>query len=65
VKGLTWFYQESIIYDFLPWRWSIPCTWNRIIKNIFLDWVGVGFSMFQDHSCQEYIKDIQLNLTNS
>ena len=52
VKGLCWLHEDQIKKEILVWRFY------RFCKNTFLDWFGYGYNPLLDHSCLEYIDDL-------
>ena len=55
VKGLHWLNKDKIIKEMIPWRFY------RFIKNLFLSFFNLGgYNTLNDHSCDEYIKDLEI-----
>jgi len=52
VKGLRWLNEDIIQHEITAWRFY------RFIKNSVLDIFGYGYNALNDHSCNNYIKDI-------
>lgn len=52
VKGLRWLHEDQIKKEIMVWRFY------RFCKNTLLDWFGYGYNPLQDHSCLEYIHDL-------
>ena len=54
VKGCIWLYDDQVKNEINVWR-----GW-RFIKNYILSFFGYGYDSSKDHSCSEYIKDLDI-----
>ena len=52
VNGCKWLYQDQLLNETKGWRF-----W-RFFKNTFLSLFGFGYNALEDHSCENYIEDI-------
>lgn len=52
VNGCKWLYQDQLLNETVGWRF-----W-RFFKNTFLSLFGYGYNALEDHSCENYIEDI-------
>ena len=52
VPGCIWLYQDQVMNEITAWR-----GW-RFFKNYFLSFVGYGYDAVKDHSCEEYLRDL-------
>ena len=53
VKGLRWLNQDIIQKEIKVWRFY------RFLKNTFLNTFGYGYNALDDHSCSNYITDLE------
>ena len=53
VKGCIWLYEDKVLNEIKVWRGY------RFIKNTFLSLFGYGYNPSNDHSCEEYCKDLK------
>ena len=53
VKGCKWLYQDTILNETKGWRFI------RFLKNSFFSIFGCGYNALADHSCENYITDIE------
>jgi len=53
VKGLRWLNQDIIQKEIKVWRFY------RFLKNTFLNTFGYGYNAVEDHSCSNYISDLE------
>lgn len=56
VNGCKWLNQDKIESEIKVYR-----GW-RFVKNTFLNIFGYGYNAMKDHSCEEYIKDLEIIL---
>ena len=55
VKGIKWINKDKIVHEIRVWRFY------RFVKNLFLSFFSLGgYNSLNDHSCDEYIKDLEI-----
>ena len=53
VGGLRWLNQDIVMKEIKVWRFY------RFLKNTLLSTVGYGYNALEDHSCINYMKDLE------
>lgn len=57
VKGLRWLNQDVVMKEIKVWRFY------RFLKNTLLSTIGYGYNALDDHSCKNYIIDLEHDST--
>ena len=54
VKGCIWLYEDQVKNEITVWR-----GW-RFFKNYILSFIGYGYDASKDHSCDGYVRDMDI-----